>query len=140
MSAARPSVAEPRGRRIARGLLMAFYGLAGVAHFIATDAMVRIVPAWVPAPRAVVLATGACELLGVIGLALPRWRRAAGWAFAAYAACVFPANVVHAMHDLGTGTGLSVWYHAPRLLLQPAIVWWALWATASPRHEAGVTG
>ncbi|WP_375286390.1 DoxX family protein [Sphingomonas sp.] len=123
--------AEPRGRRIARLLLMAFYGLAGVAHLVFTDAMVRIVPAWVPEPRAVVITTGLCELVGVIGLTLPRWRRTAGWAFAAYAVCVFPANIVHAMHDLGSGTGLPLWYHAPRLLLQPAIVWWALWATGA---------
>jgi uncharacterized membrane protein len=120
-------------RRIALWLLMAFYGLAGVAHFAFTDAMVRIVPGWVPAPRAVVIATGLCELCGAVGLALPRWRRAAGWALAAYAVCVFPANIVHAMHDLGSGTGLPIWYHAPRLALQPAIVWWALWATGRPR-------
>jgi uncharacterized membrane protein len=126
--------AEPRGRRIARLLLMAFYGLAGVAHLVFTDAMVRIVPAWVPEPRAVVITTGLCELVGVIGLALPRWRRTAGWAFAAYAVCVFPANVVHAMHDLSSGAGLPLWYHAPRLLLQPAIVWWALWATGAPKR------
>lgn len=125
---------EGRGRRVARWLLIAFYGVAGVAHLIATDAMVRIVPSWVPAPRFVVIATGLCELAGAIGLLLPRWRRAAGWGLAAYAVCVFPANVVHAMHDLGSGTGLPIWYHAPRLLLQPAIVWWALWATGAPRR------
>ena len=128
------SGAEPRGRRVARGLLMVFYGLAGIAHLLFTDAMVRIVPGCVPAPRAVVIATGLCELAGVIGLASPRWRRAAGWGFAAYAVCVFPANIVHAIHDLGAGTGLPLWYHGPRLLLQPAIVWWALWATGTPRR------
>lgn len=120
-------------RRIALALLAVFYGVAGIAHLVATDAMVRIVPGWVPAPRAVVIATGLCELAGAIGLMLPRWRRRAGWAFAAYAVCVFPANIVHAMHDVGQGTGLPIWYHAPRLLLQPAIVWWALWATGTGR-------
>ena len=117
------------GRTIARRLLIAFYAVAGVGHLLATDAMVRIVPNWVPFPHAVVIATGLCELAGVIALLTPRWRRAAGWAFAAYAVCVYPANVKHAVHDLGTGTGLPIWYHAPRLLLQPVIVWWALWAT-----------
>ena len=106
-----------------------FYAVAGVGHLLATDAMVRIVPAWVPYPHAVVVGTGLCELAGVVGLMTPRWRRAAGWAFAAYAVCVYPANVTHAVHDLQTGTGLPIWYHAPRLLLQPIIVWWALWAT-----------
>jgi uncharacterized membrane protein len=124
---------EGRARRIGRWLLMAFYALAGVAHLVFIDAMVRIVPAWVPAPRAVVLATGACELAAAIGLALPRWRVAAGWALAAYALCVWPANVHHAALDLARGTGLPLWYHAPRLALQPAIIWWALWASGAVR-------
>lgn len=120
---------ETTGRAIARWLLIAFYGVAGVGHLFATAAMVKITPAWVPYPHAVVIATGLCELAGAVGLMTTNWRHAAGWAFAAYAVCVYPANVQHAIHDLGTGTGLPIGYHAPRLLLQPVIVWWALWAT-----------
>lgn len=118
-----------RGRQVALWLLIVFYALGGIGHFLATDAMVRITPDRVPYPRAVVIATGLCELAGVAALMTARWRRAAGWAFAIYAICVYPANVTHAMHDLGGGTGLPIWYHAPRLMLQPMIVWWALWAT-----------
>jgi uncharacterized membrane protein len=115
---------------------MAFYGLAGTAHLLATEAMVRIVPPFVPFARAVVIATGLLELAGVIGLATPRWRRAAGWAFAAYALFVWPANIQHAMLDLGSGTGLPLAYHGPRLVLQPLIIWWALWASgAFPRRQ-----
>jgi uncharacterized membrane protein len=98
-----------------------------------TDAMVRVTPDWVPMARAVVIATGLCELAGAAGLLTRRWRVAAGWAFALYALCVFPANVKHAMLDLGSGTGLSWWYHGPRLLAQPLVVWWALWASGAVR-------
>lgn len=125
---------ERRGRRIARWLLAAFYALAGVGHLLATDAMVRIVPHWVPWPREVVLATGVLELVGAAALLTTRWRVAAGWAFAAYALCVWPANVQHAIIDLGSGTGLPWWYHYPRLALQPAIIWWALWASGAVRR------
>ncbi len=86
------------------------------------------VPSWVPMPALVVQLTGLCELAGAVGLMTVRWRKAAGWALAAYAVCVFPANIVHLMHDLGTGTGLPAWYHYPRMVAQPLIVWWALWA------------
>lgn len=124
---------DMRGRRIARLLLVAFYALAGGAHLLATEAMARIVPRWVPWPREVVIATGLLELAGAAALLTPprfgRWRVAAGWALAAYALCVWPANVQHAIIDLGRGTGLPWWYHYPRLALQPAIVWWALWAS-----------
>jgi uncharacterized membrane protein len=117
---------EGTGRRLARWLLILFYGVAGVAHLVVTDAMVKITPGWVPQPRAVVIVTGLCELAGAVGLATVRWRRAAGWALALYAVCVFPANVNHAIHDLSTGTGLGWGYHGLRLPLQPLIVWWAL--------------
>lgn len=119
---------EPSARRVARHLLALFYALAGVGHFIFADAMVRIMPAFVPAPRIVVLATGACELAGAAALLTVRWRRTAAWALAAYALCVWPANVQHALIDVGDGGGLPIWYHVPRLALQPAIIWWALWA------------
>ena len=126
---------ETRTRTIGRWLLVAFYGLAGIAHLIVTEAMVRIVPAGVPCPRAIVILTGLCELAGAAGLMTQRWRRAAGWGLAAYALCVWPANVKHAIIDLSAGAGLSIWYHAPRLALQPLIIWWALWATGAVRRR-----
>ena len=122
-------IMETRGRTVARWLLIAFYAVAGVAHLAVTDAMVKITPAWVPMPHAVVVLTGLCELTGAAALMTTRFRRAAGWAFAAYAVCVYPANIQHAIIDLGQGRGLGLGYHLPRLLLQPVIVWWALWAT-----------
>ena len=122
---------ESRARTIARWALALFYAVAGVFHLIVTDTMVRITPAWVPFPHAVVIGTGLCELAGAAGLMTRRWRVAAGWGLALYAVCVVPANVKHAILDLGTGTGLGIGYHGPRLLLQPVIVWWALWASGA---------
>lgn len=115
-------------QRVGVGLLIAFYAVAGVAHLAVTDAMVRIVPARVPFARGVVIATGLCELLGAAGLTQARWRPLAGRMLALYALCVWPANVQHAIMDLSTGTGLPIWYHAPRLLAQPLLIGWALWA------------
>ncbi|WBH16674.1 DoxX family protein [Sphingomonas radiodurans] len=128
---------ESWGRRIARWVLMACYAVAGVGHLVLTDAMVRIVPPMVPFARAVVIVTGLCELAGVIALSTSRWRRAAGWALAAYALCVWPANMYHAVLDLSSGTGLPLAYHAPRLLLQPLIIWWALWASGAADRWLG---
>ena len=120
--------AESGARRWGRWALALIYALAGVLHLALAPAFLRIVPAWVPMPALVVMATGVCELAGACGLLTRRFRRAAGWGLALYAVCVFPANVQHAVHDLGTGTGLGWWYHAPRLFLQAPIAWWALWA------------
>ena len=124
-------IAPPPGRWIARGLLVAVYLVAGIAHLTAPAGFVAIVPPWVPQPALVVAATGVCELCGAIGLATTRFRWWAGVMLALYAVCVFPANVHHALAAVAIGgTRLGWGYHAPRLLLQPVIVWWALYAAA----------
>jgi len=87
-------------------------------------------PAPVPFPALVVFATGVCELLGAIGLFTARYRLAAGIALAAYAVCVYPANIKHAIDGLSAvGATTAAWcYHIPRLAFQPVFVWWALYA------------
>lgn len=88
-----------------------------------------IMPAWVPYPHEVILITGVCEVVGAVALMTTRLRHLAGIMFAAYAVCVFPANIKHALdHVTLAGTQLGWWYHGPRLAFQPVFVWWALFA------------
>ena len=116
-----------RGRTVSRWVLAAIYCLAGILHLVAAGTFVAIVPGWVPAPEEVVLATGVCELLGAAGLLIPRLRKFAGIMLAAYAVCVFPANIHHAIDHVAVhGSAFGWGYHAPRLALQPVLVWWAL--------------
>ncbi len=118
-----------RGRTISRYVLAFLYGVAGIFHLSTPATFLLIIPNWVPYPRDVIIATGVCELLGSTGLMIPRLRKAAGMALALYAVCVFPANIKHAFVGLPAGEPqLGWWYHAPRLALQPVIVWWALFA------------
>lgn len=125
-SAAKPELA----RTIARLLLAFIYLIAGIAHIQSPEGFLKITPDWVPAPDFVVWATGVCEIAGAIALAfIPRLFRIAGIAFAAYAVCVYPANINHAINNIAMdGAQLSWWYHGPRLAFQPVFVWWALWA------------
>ncbi len=117
------------GRPISRIVLAAAYAAAGALHLATPETFLLITPDWVPHPRAVILFTGACELAGAAGLLSRRLRYAAGVGLALYAACVFPANIKHAIDGLPAGqVQLGWWYHAPRLALQPVLVWWALFA------------
>jgi uncharacterized membrane protein len=124
-----PARAEShRIRTAARWLLSGLYLVAGVAHIARPDGFVAITPHWVPWPEQVVAFTGVAEIAGAIGLHIPRLHHAAGIALALYALCVWPANINHAINDIPLGgVHLGWWYHGPRLLLQPAIIWLALW-------------
>jgi uncharacterized membrane protein len=111
--------------------MAAFYCAAGVVHLWGPDAFLPIVPTWVPAPREVVLITGVCEIAGALALLSRPLRRWAGIMLALYAVCVFPANIKHAIDGIQLpGVPSSWWYHAPRLAMQPVIVWWALFCAS----------
>ena len=117
------------GRRRLRYALAAIYLFIGVVHLVATDAMLPLMPDWVPEPRLVIQITGLCELAGAIGLLTDRFRRAAAIGLALYAVCVYPANLKHAFEHIHVdGIPDSWWYHGPRLAFQPVFVWAALWA------------
>src|ERR1700761_7411701 len=81
-------------RRLAGPLFV----LTGVLHFVMPKVYARIVPPYLPAPVALVYASGAAEIAGGAGLLAPRWRRAGGWWMIATLLAVFPANVHMALH------------------------------------------
>jgi uncharacterized membrane protein len=119
---------QSRPRTALRWLLALAYGFAGVAHIRSPGGFLAITPGWVPWPEAVVFWTGVAEIAGAAGLMLPRFRFAAGVGLALYALCVWPANFNHAFSDIAVGGRDLGWgYHGPRLMLQPLIIWWALW-------------
>ena len=112
-----------------RYVLAAVYAPFGLLHMNAPHAFLPIMPPQIPYPGAVVVFTGACEVAGALGLLVPRTRKAAGVALALYAACVFPANIYHALaHRHVPPLPDSWWYHGPRLAFQPVLIWWALFA------------
>lgn len=122
---------DSRGRRWARAILGVVYLIAGIAHLASPGGFIKITPEWVPMPDLVVALTGICEIAGALALLFaPAFRKAAGIALAAYAVCVYPANLNHAFNDIAIGgASLGWWYHGPRLAFQPLFVWWALWAS-----------
>lgn len=124
------------GAGLARLSIAPLYAFAGFVHVRRPGFFAPMMPAFVPAPHAMIVATGVCEIAGAAALFVPRLRAAAGLALALYAVCVYPVNIEHAVHDLGGHTGLGWWYHAPRLFAQPFICWWALAAGGLMRRRA----
>ena len=112
-----------------RWALSVVYFTVGTIHLRSPEAFLPIVPDWVPFPRETIAITGVCEVLGAIGLFIPRLRWLAGVGLAAYAVAVYPANIKHALEGVKIGGTAMGWgYHGPRLVFQPVFVWWALFA------------
>jgi uncharacterized membrane protein len=119
-----------------RTLLAILYAVAGILHIALPAPFLSITPHWVPYPATVILVTGICEIAGAIGLFVPRFQKAAGIALALYAVAVFPANINHAMQDMSLASPvLGLWYHIPRLALQPVLVWAALFVTSDMHKD-----
>ncbi len=114
-----------------RWLLAAFYAYAGYAHLANPGPFLQIMPPQVPWPQQVVFWTGIAELLGAAALAQPfhrQLRRAGAIGLALYALCVWPANINHMLIDLARADGgWGMAYHVPRMVMQPVIIWLALW-------------
>ena len=99
-----------------------------VAHFnrMRPD-MVQMVPPSVPNPELMVTITGICEILGAIGLLVPRTRRVAAIALIVFLVAVLPANI-HAAQSGVTFAGAPATPLVPRIALQVlfiALLWWA---------------
>ncbi len=121
-------------RHIGRYLLGAALIYAGVGHFTFSRlAFQAQVPPWLPLdPDFVVLASGAVEIALGLGLIfITRYRKQIGWLTAAFFLAVFPGNISQYLTQtdaFGLNTDEA---RAIRLLFQPLLIIWALWATAA---------
>ena len=87
------------------------YALALMFLFTATahfgkmrEDLERMLPPWVPNPRAIVFITGILEIIGALGLIVPETRWLAGLCLILFLIAVFPANV-HAAKTKSTLAG-----------------------------------
>lgn len=117
--------------RISLGVMSAFMTAAGVMHFVTPQFFVDIVPAALPEPLLIVYVSGVFEILGGIGLLVPRTRRFSALGLIALFVAVFPANVNMAVnHITPTGSApVPEWAAWARLPLQGVLLWWA-WTIA----------
>jgi uncharacterized membrane protein len=100
--------------------------VTGILHFAIPRVYESIVPDYLPAPRALVYASGVAEIAGGAAVLHPRTRRLGSWWSIATLLAVFPANLHMALHPEryrsvpGGRPGLLA-----RLPLQAGIIAWA---------------
>jgi uncharacterized membrane protein len=121
----RPLGDWPSATRVGLALMLTF---TAAAHFNSMRPdLVAMVPPAVPAPELMVTFTGVCEILGAIGLLIPRTRRLAAIALIVFLLAVLPANVHAARSGLQLG-GSPATPLLPRVALQIVfigLVWWS---------------
>lgn len=122
------------------GLVLVFvwFLVGGIAHFALTDIEMRIVPPYVPWPRAAVLASGAFELLGAAGLLWHRTRRTAGIGLFLLTLAVTPCHVYMLQRpDLFDVPLWALWLRLPVQAALLALIWWS---TKRPKSHLRATG
>jgi uncharacterized membrane protein len=119
------------------GLTVVFlwFLVGGIAHFVATEAEMRILPPWVPWPRAAVLISGVFGLLGAAGLLHPATRRAAGLGLIALTLAVTPAHV-YMLQEPQLFPSIPYWALVARLPLQAALIALIFWSAVRPQRPS----
>ncbi len=122
------------GRRIGLVIVFLWFLIGGIAHFVATDLEMRIVPPYIPWPRAAVWVSGVFELLGAAGLLWRPTRRATGIGLFILTLAVTPAHLY--MLQQPELFDVPYWALVARLPLQAGLLVLIAWSAGltSPSH------
>jgi uncharacterized membrane protein len=120
-----------------RWILAVFFVAAGLNHFREPAVYEGMMPPSLPWHAALIAVSGACEVLGGIGIIMPSTRRAAGWWLIALLVAIFPANLHVALMGRMPGFSFSpmvLWLRLPFQAVFIAAVAWV--AVADGRGKA----
>ncbi len=112
-------------------ILIVFYAGAGANHFIHPDGYLKIIPGYIPFPKAVNFISGACELIFGMMMIFPQTRPLAGWLTVIMLAAFMPVHFTMAFEaplKVGSLWVTPMWAWA-RILFQPVLMYWAWWST-----------
>ncbi len=121
---------ESRIRSLGIGLVFLWFAIGGLGHFVLTDTEMRIVPPYIPWPRAAVLVSGVFEWLGAAGLLWRPTRRAAGLGLMALTIAVTPSHIY--MLQQPELFGVPLWLLWLRLPIQVALLLLIFWCSVKP--------
>lgn len=111
---------------VLRVLLACLVFGAGVLHFVSPRSFEKIMPPYLPAHRALVYLSGACEMVLAVLLLVPQTRTVGAIGLIALFIAVLPANVHMARQQIQLGSAhLPPWLLWARLPLQLVLIAWA---------------
>lgn len=105
--------------------LMAFiYIIAGIFHFLKPKMYIKIIPAFLPEPRILVLLSGIAEIVCGIALFFSVTRNAA-LVFLIIMLIIFLVVHINMLASKKAGLGLPIWVLIARIPLQFVLIYWA---------------
>jgi uncharacterized membrane protein len=114
----------------ARVGLSLFFIFTSIGHFIRTEGMAEMLPATIPFRIELIYLTGVFELLGAIGVWIPRLTKLTGLFLILMLAGLLPANVYSAFTRVEFGGhGAGPLYLLVRVPFQLLVIWWTYFAT-----------
>ncbi|HEU4796274.1 MAG TPA: DoxX family protein [Pyrinomonadaceae bacterium] len=114
----------------ARVGLSLFFLVTAMAHFASTREMAEMVPPFIPYRVELIYLTGVFELLGAIGVWIPRLTRLTGLLLIVMLIGVLPANIYSALNRVEYGGhGAGPVYLLLRVPFQLFVIWWTYFAT-----------
>lgn len=107
-----------------------FFTFSAIGHFIRTEGMAEMLPPSVPYRIELIYITGILELLGAIGVWIPRLTKLTGFLLILMLIGLLPANIYSAINRVefgGHAAGPA--YLLVRIPFQLFAIWWTYFAT-----------
>jgi uncharacterized membrane protein len=111
-----------------------FFMFGGVSHFTNAEFFVAIMPPYLGWHLEIVYISGVFEILGAIGILIPRLRQLAGTGLFVLVIAVTPANI-HMWMNPELFPDVPKAFLSIRLVLQVLLLWLIWWSTRSPAAQ-----
>ena len=109
------------------GIICIFFVMGGIGHFADTERFMSIMPDFMPFHWEAVIVSGVFELMGAVGILIPKTRRIAGIGLFTLVVLVTPANI-NMWVNADQFPQFSMTYHyirMPAQVLLLVMIWWS---------------
>lgn len=111
-----------------------FFVGAGVRHFVMPDFYMLMMPNYLPVPLTLIYISGFFQILGGIGLIIPKTRAFSAWGLMALLLAVLPANVYLWTHNIQLPDSYTPsWFLMLRIPLQFLLIAWMYLFAKNPK-------
>ena len=124
--------------RIPLLVIASFFMAGSIGHFVFAEFFIQIMPDYIGYHEEIVAISGVFEILGAIGILVPRTRLLAAYCLMALIIAVYPANIDMAMHPEKFPDIPEILLYI-RLPLQFLFLWFVWWAIKPERMHAKST-